>query len=213
MGVATKRRLTQAERSANTRARVLKAAIRCLHIHGYAATTTLLVAEQAKISRGAMLHQFPTKTDLMLFVVRSVFDDEVARYEACRNTPNHTNADFQKVMWDTVSGPAGIAVLEIMLGSRSDRQLAQKLIPLQAEIEREQAQVAKSMQAEGHVLGTLNGVRLITWALRGFAMANVIAENPHDTTDVVDLFWYVLATYRDLDIPKPNQQKKVKPEK
>lgn len=213
MVVATKRRLTQAERSANTQGRVFKAVVRCLHTHGYAATTTLLVAEEAKMSRGAMLHQFPTKTDLMLFVVRSVFDDEVARFNACLNTPGHTEDDFRKVLWETVSKPSGVAVLEILLGSRSDRQLAQKLAPLQAQIEREAFQVAKSMSPDGAGLATLEGIRLITWALRGFAMSNVIAERPRDVLDVVDLFWKIVYTYREADLARLERQKKGKSSK
>ena len=37
------RRMTQAERTARTRAKVLATAIDCLHAEGYAATTTSLV--------------------------------------------------------------------------------------------------------------------------------------------------------------------------
>jgi len=54
-------RRSNAQRSAETRRRLIKAAITCLHVNGYAATTTVAIADKAKVSRGAMLHQFPTK--------------------------------------------------------------------------------------------------------------------------------------------------------
>ena len=77
---AKPRRRTQAERSAATRKILLDAAIKCLFEHGYGTTTTILVAEMAGVSRGAMLHQFPSKADLMTFVVEAVFEDEVKQY-------------------------------------------------------------------------------------------------------------------------------------
>src|ERR1700743_2747226 len=57
-----------AERRAATRAKIMEAAVRCLAEFGYAATSTPLVAKLAKVSRGSLLHQFPTKTDLVLAV-------------------------------------------------------------------------------------------------------------------------------------------------
>ena len=52
-------RQTQAERSAAMRARLVDAAIRCLNKHGYSATTVAMVADEAGVSRGGMLHQSP----------------------------------------------------------------------------------------------------------------------------------------------------------
>ena len=57
-----------AERRAATRAKIMDAAVRCLAEFGYAATSTPLVARLAKVSRGSLLHQFPTKVDLILAV-------------------------------------------------------------------------------------------------------------------------------------------------
>ena len=68
-------RRTQAERSAATRKVLLDAAVNCLFENGYGATTTLMVAEAAGVSRGAMLHQFPSKADLMAFVVEADFEE------------------------------------------------------------------------------------------------------------------------------------------
>ena len=55
---APRPRRTQAERSAETRQRLIAAAIDALCRLGYAATSTVLVADNAGVSRGAMLHQF-----------------------------------------------------------------------------------------------------------------------------------------------------------
>src|SRR3954466_3942789 len=65
--VATRR--TQEERSSATRALLLDATIACLIDLGYSATTTTVIAERAGVSRGAQLHHFPTKAELVAAAV------------------------------------------------------------------------------------------------------------------------------------------------
>src|SRR5258706_14432846 len=66
---AARRRRTQAERRAGTRALLLEATVECLAERGYAGTTTTEVARRAGLSRGAQLHHFGTKTDLVTAAV------------------------------------------------------------------------------------------------------------------------------------------------
>lgn len=73
-------RRTQAERSATMRARIRKAAVMCLYKRGYGATTTVSVASTAKVSRGAMLHHFPSKADLMPAALAHVLEENVADF-------------------------------------------------------------------------------------------------------------------------------------
>ena len=135
---ARPRRRTQAERSADTRSRLIQAAITCLYRTGYSATTISTVADEAGVSRGAMTHQFPAKTDLMLAVVQAVFKDDAKLYNAAvaSMTPRQWLQSFSQTMWGIISRPSGIAVMEIMLASRSDPDLAKKLRVLQTEIDK-----------------------------------------------------------------------------
>ena len=55
----------QAQKSAMTRDRILDAAINCFVELGYTNVTTAKVASSAGVSRGAMLHHFPSKTELI----------------------------------------------------------------------------------------------------------------------------------------------------
>jgi len=55
-----KPRLKQDEKSAETRRRLLDAAILCVIERGYANTTGSEIAERAGLSRGAQLYHFPT---------------------------------------------------------------------------------------------------------------------------------------------------------
>jgi AcrR family transcriptional regulator len=60
----TVRRPTQRERSASTQRALLDAALDCLRRHGFAGTTLQQIEKSAGMTRGAMLHHFPTKQAL-----------------------------------------------------------------------------------------------------------------------------------------------------
>lgn len=130
-------RRSQAERSADTREKLIQAAITCLHRSGYSATTVSTVADEAGVSRGAMTHQFPAKTDLMLAVVAAAFEQDAAFYRdaVVGMDPGQFLVDLPELMWGVMSRPGGIAVMEVMLASRSDPELAEKLRALQSGID------------------------------------------------------------------------------
>ncbi len=75
-------RRTQAERSGETRRRILDAAVLLLGERGYAGLRTAEVAEAAGVSKGAQTHHFPSKDDLVVAVVEHVF---VRASEQARN--------------------------------------------------------------------------------------------------------------------------------
>jgi len=55
----------QQTKSERTRETILAAAIDCFYELGYFNTTTENIAQKAGVSRGAMLHHFPTRADLI----------------------------------------------------------------------------------------------------------------------------------------------------
>lgn len=62
-------RRTQAQRSAAMRQRLLDATVECLVTYGYAGTTTHRVAELAGVTRGAQIHHFRAKEDLVIAAI------------------------------------------------------------------------------------------------------------------------------------------------
>jgi AcrR family transcriptional regulator len=171
-------RRRQQDRSAATRARLLDAAIKSLYRRGYAATTTLAVAEDAGVSRGAMLHQFPTRVDLMLHVYRSVYEADARVYQkklAKYDDRRERLAAFVEIAWERLRSPTGIAVLEMMIGARSDAELAARLAPLQAEIE--QDSFARAHEWAGSDEGHPDLARLAVWTMRGLALARVLSRD------------------------------------
>jgi AcrR family transcriptional regulator len=198
LNVPARARRTQAERSAETRARVLEAAVQCLFTRGYAATTTLLVAQEAGLSRGAMLHQFPTKTDLMLYTVRAVFDAEMEIYsERLKAIPDQAERmlSMPEMIWEVLSRPSGVAVLEILQGSRSDPVLAERLAPLQAQIERESFAYTSRLQERLGEVASPAMTRLVHWAIRGLSVAQLLTQDPAEILESVRLLRRMMAAF------------------
>ncbi len=185
-------RLTQAERSAATRKVLLDASVKCLFEHGYGQTTTILIAEIAGMSRGALLHQFPSKADLMVYVVEAVFEEDAAMYrELLRNVtdPDERMVAYAMAAWKVQSRPPGVAVLEILQGSRSDVVLAQKLKPVEARIE----ETAKAiLRQEMHRSISPALFRLMLGVIRGLSIQQVIAPEGENVTEAIKLLQRLL---------------------
>src|SRR5919109_2573967 len=81
-GLAVKHRRTNQERSATTQAAILQATIEQLAEHGYGRTTTVEVAERAGVSRGALVHHFSTRSDLVLAALEYLCERRLAELEA-----------------------------------------------------------------------------------------------------------------------------------
>ena len=126
-------RRSQAERSAGTRMRLVAAAIDALNRLGYSATSTVLVADLARVSRGAMLHQFSTKALLMAAVIEASYADHLEAYRAATNGEQDAAIQLQivaEVAWDRFRAPSGIAQTEIWMATRSDPELAAVVLPI-----------------------------------------------------------------------------------
>jgi AcrR family transcriptional regulator len=116
-------RRRNAERSAATREKILAATVDCLYSLGYHQTTTVVVTERAGVSRGAMLHHFPSKADLMVATIEYVRRQMAAAHAeklASITDPRERFRALVDVLWGQFSQPLGVARIELILASRSD---------------------------------------------------------------------------------------------
>jgi AcrR family transcriptional regulator len=130
---AVARRRTQVERSAATRARLLDATLECLADLGYARTTTTEIAERGGVSRGAQLHHFPTKAELVTEAVAYLFDRRDEEFRAAfAKLPADADrgAAAVDILWSMVSGPTFHAWLELAVAARTDPLLKPKVAAL-----------------------------------------------------------------------------------
>lgn len=76
-----KQRRTQEERRAATKSVLLDATIHCLGRDGYAATSISAITKQAGVSRGALLHHYPTKNELIAHAILHFYRQRLARFK------------------------------------------------------------------------------------------------------------------------------------
>jgi AcrR family transcriptional regulator len=123
-------RRTQGERSASTRSRLLDATIDSLAELGYAGTTTTVIAERAGVSRGAQLHHFPTKAELVTTAVEHLFQrrNQEFRTAMAKLPPAVDRAEAAvDLLWAIFSGPTFYAWLELVVAGRTDAALKETL--------------------------------------------------------------------------------------
>lgn len=126
-------RRTQAERRTGTRGQLLEATLQSMTELGYGATTTLEVERRAGVSRGARIHYFPTKADLMAAVVDHLFDRLSERYDDVMAAVVASGGDAQRAtdalrqLWTVYQRPEYIAALELQVAARTDAELLERL--------------------------------------------------------------------------------------
>ena len=126
-------RRTQAERSAATRARLLDATVACVSELGYARTTTPEIARRAGLSRGAQLHHFPTKAELVASAVEHLVVRRNREFrEAFARVPAGVDryAAAIDILWSMLCGPTADAWRELALAARTDPELRPRVAEL-----------------------------------------------------------------------------------
>ncbi len=119
----------QAQKSAMTRDAILDAAIDCFLELGYANTTTARVAERSGVSRGAMLHHFPSKNGLIQAAVEHLHHKLVDLYTGnVREIPDDLSVDERnrrglQAYWKYVSSELFTAYHELSVAGRTDPEL------------------------------------------------------------------------------------------
>jgi AcrR family transcriptional regulator len=109
------------------RQRLLDATVECLVTYGYAGTTTHRVAELAGVTRGAQIHHFRSKMDLVVAAIEHLAQQRaqaaIREVAAIRASLDSASAvlDF---IWKAHQGPIVVATLELWMAARTDPVLA-----------------------------------------------------------------------------------------
>lgn len=118
------------------RKRLLEATVDCLVQHGYAGTTTTRVTELAGVTRGAQVHHFPTRADLVAAAVRHLAARraELAfeQIDTVRQAPDPLDAGLD-LMWEIHQGPVQYASVEMWVAARTDPELREQLTAVEPE--------------------------------------------------------------------------------
>ena len=183
----------QQTKSENTRAAILDATINCFYELGYGNTTTEKVAKQAGVSRGAMLHHFPSRIDLVRAAVVHLNQRRLQLYTAqeleIQEDAEHTQiSEGIESFWGQLKTPLYTVFHELQVAARTDDDLKEVLEQTSREFDRAWLQATENvfpdlalseefimanrvtkyllegMAANGHIEGDIPG-KLVPWLI------------------------------------------------
>jgi AcrR family transcriptional regulator len=175
----------QAEKSAMTRTAILEAAIECFISLGYASTTTALIAEHAGVSRGAMMHHFPSRASVLKATIDHLHAKRIVEYKTLMANIDEPAKALSKTAiresvsaaWKYVNLPTSIAFLEILVASRTDPELEDVLQPLELEFERNFLEIAKNLFPHWQNRATLDTAHdVVHFLLNGMMMSHMASR-------------------------------------
>jgi AcrR family transcriptional regulator len=136
--------LTQSQRSAKTRAALLDAAIESLIELGYHRTSTTEIVRRAGVSRGAQVHHYPTKADLVVAAVERLYArQELAFAQRFGDLPAGERTLERAIdeLWSIFSSEVYPAALELVVASRTDPELQVVVHAVNARLQRTVSQI------------------------------------------------------------------------
>ena len=118
---------------------------------GYSRTTTMKIAERAGLSRGATLHHFPSKIDIIRAAVDYLHEK---RLRAFRNSITSIPEGTDRIKaatdayWAHATHPIFVAFFELSVAARTDKELKKILRPAQKSFDEEWYKTAQEVFPE-----------------------------------------------------------------
>ena len=183
-------RVPQGERTRVMRQRLLEATVDLLVERGWSGTSTTLVSQRAGVSRGAQLHHFPTKNDLVLAAVAHLSEVRGRELAAAADRLPAGSRRTRAVL-DMLAGhftsPVFTAALELWVAARTDPALLAELGPLEQRIGRDVHRLTVDLLG---VDERRPGVRELVQAtldlVRGLGLANTISDDAGRRKRILD---------------------------
>lgn len=202
--MAESERRPHRERRADSRALILEAAVQALVLHGYSGASTVVIQGLAGVSRGRLLHYFPSREQLLVAAAQHLAVERINEMEAWfESAPAAATGAVERIdyavalLWRTFRQPYFWAAMELWLAARTDPGLRSELAASEHRLGR----------AIEHVIATMFGPvhsshpafadtrELLFTSMRGAALTYAIDERDPDTDPHLEV-WRTLARVR-----------------
>jgi AcrR family transcriptional regulator len=188
-------RTPQGERTRAMRLRLMEATVECLVELGWAGTSTTVVSQRAGVSRGAQLHHFPSKQDLVVAAVGHLSErrrEDMAKSAADLPEHGRTRAVLDVLAAQFVS-PVFFAALELWVAARTDAELRRSVGPLERRVGRETHAFALELLGVDEAKGDNRALVQATLDLvRGLGLAASLSDDSKRRGVVLDAWARVL---------------------
>lgn len=200
------------ERTADSRALILDAAVECLVEHGYAGASTLAIQAKAGVSRGRLLHHFPSREHLLVAAAQHLAKHRLAQTEkrVARLLADESEGPERvdrriELLWETFQEPYFWAAMELWIAARTNPALADALRPEERQLRGAIRAVSDSIWGPAvrkHPLYDQLRELLFT-SMRGVALAYSFEDRPAKTDPHIEL-WKELARRMLFGEPQPD---------
>ena len=189
-------------RSAVTRLALLDAALECHQVEGFARVTTTDIAQCAGVSRGALLHHFPTKGALLIAAVDHLLARRVEEFRAgieaglLRFDRLDEAVD---VLWSMFAGPAAVVWAELWVAARTNPDLREKMLDVDVRFTNESTALAlQFLEGDPELFAVGELLKNFAFALMtGLAMKRLVSEriDLQPVSDCLDAFKRMIPTF------------------
>jgi len=147
---------------------------------------------RAGVSRGAQLHHFPTKLDLIAASLEHLYTERRAEFLQEFNAVSGAADPVEALvcgLWAQFSRPELKAVIELWIAARNDRELQARVMPVMLEFSEAIAGWTAELFPEAARTNPRfeAGVRLIWKIMQGAALAKVAFEDFEPSMAIEDL--------------------------
>jgi len=201
MNSPTPSQRTQEQRSAVTRILLLEATIDALIEVGYMRASTTEIVKRAGVSRGAQIHHYRSKVDLITAATQYLFlgfIDEVQELAIqVRNSGGDVESFLNGSLEKFFHGRFFFASLELITAARTDPALKESLIPLIKVLHHRLDDLwhrfFQATEASPARVETLLNMTLCL--LRGMALQSVMRDDPGYYAEILDTWKNILSSF------------------
>ena len=210
---------TQQQRRDETRRALLDAAVESLIEVGFARTTTLEVQRRADVSRGALLHHFPSKAELLVAAVDHLAEMRARELKQLASVLPEELAGRARtdavigLLWQCFSGTFFQVTMELRTAARTDPELRPVLVIAERQLRDRifaQSRALFGKDVAEHP-GFERALDLTLQLMIGAAMSSVLHKEDAHMDALIDdwkaLFPTVLATAGTAASKRPRDQK------
>nr|WP_228047196.1 TetR/AcrR family transcriptional regulator [Saccharopolyspora sp. HNM0983] len=169
---------------------ILDAAVDCLVELGYSGSSTVAIQTKAGVSRGRLLHHFPSRDELLVAAAQHLAAHRLAETERqaaellAEQPEGRQRVDrCVELLWDTFREPPFWAAIELWTAARTNRSLARALHPQERRLRTSIRAVADRIWGPAvcaHPNYELLRETLFT-SMRGAALPHAFDDRPHST--------------------------------
>lgn len=177
---------------------LLDATVECLIAGGYTGTTGLAIAKRAGLSRGAQLHHFGTRDQLVVAAVEHLAQRRLSAVRAHLDslTDSVPGSTFDRIdkaldlLAQALSGPLYAASLELWVAARANHELRAHLVPAELRVRAALEQVCSD-----YITSNVTMIRLTLDMLLGHGVMHLHDPSGSDRDETREAWKRILAEH------------------